>query len=123
MRDAEADKAALLVHGRSAPAQKSGAGQTAAGAVEPPLPFQAQRAMADAIQKREGAQGNDEAMKNLVLEEQRVQVDLEKRLAAELEKARDSLAADGVNELRTSLDAVRAWGHSLAFEARKYKPK
>lgn len=118
-KDAEADKAALLVHGRSADARKPDGQKN--GAADMPLPQQAQRAMADAIEKRAGVEGNDEATRSLIADEQRIQVELEKKLGAALDAAREAMASEGVNELRASLDAVRAWGHSLAFEARRFK--
>ena len=120
-RDAEADKAALLVHGRAVLERKGPDGQKLNGTVEMPLPMQAQRAMADAIEKRAGVEGNDEATRNLIAEEQRTQVELEKKIGQALDAAREAMASEGVNELRGSLDAVRAWGHSLAFEARRFK--
>jgi hypothetical protein len=120
-RDAEADKQALLVHGRAVLERKQGAeGQKQNAVVEIPLPVQAQRAMADAIQRRTEAEGSPDRLRELIVDEQRMQVDLEKRLGQALDEARESMA-DGVNDLRSSLDAVRAWGHSLAFEARRFK--
>lgn len=121
-RDAQADKNALLVHGRSVIETPPG-GQTAAsvGTTQIPLPVEAQRAMADAIERRREAEGNDDLTKNLVAEEQRIQLDLEKRLGAALQRARDAMITEGMSELMSALDAVRAWGHSLAFEARRFK--
>ncbi len=121
-RDAEADKAALLVHGRAVLERKDN-GAPSVGVVEIPLPVQAQRAMADAIQRRTEAEGNPDKTRELVEEEQRIQIDLEKRLGEALDQAREMMANEGISELRSSLDAVRAWGHSLAFEARRFKPK
>jgi len=123
MRDAEADKSALLVHGKTNVTPQKGNGAANVGVVEVPLPLQAQKAMADAIQHRTEAEGDLERTKTLVFEEQRIQAELEKRLGEAIDKARESMSAEGVNELRSSLDAVRAWGHSLAFEARRFKPK
>lgn len=122
-RDAQADKNALLVHGRSVIEKPPGgaAGPPSVGVVEIPLPVQAQRAMADAIERRREAEGNDEQTKNLVFEEQRIQIDLEKRLGDALQAARDAMVTEGISELMSALDAVRAWGHSLAFEARRFK--
>lgn len=121
-RDAQADKHALLVHGRAVveatPGEKAGAN---AAPSEAPLPFQAQRAMADAIERRRGAEGNDDLTRALVAEEQRIQLDLEKRLGSALQAARDAMLTEGIGELRSALDAVRAWGHSLAFEARRFR--
>lgn len=125
-RDAQADKQALLVHGKSVVEAKAKApgtdGQKNTGVVEIPLPVQAQRAMADAIERRQN-EIDTSKLPALIAEEQRAQVDLEKKLGAALEHAREAMAAEGVNELRTAYDAVRAWGHSLAFEARRFKPK
>ncbi len=125
-RDAQADKHALLVHGKSMleSRQKTpGAeGQAASDIVEISLPMQAQRAMADAIERRQN-EIDTTKLPALIAEEQRAQSELEKRLGAALEHAREAMAADGVNELRSAFDAVRAWGHSLAFEARRFKPK
>ena len=59
----------------------------------------------------------------LIAEEQKAQVELEKRLGQALETAREAMQTEGINELRSAFDAVRAWGHSLAFEARRFKPK
>ena len=125
-RDAQADKQALLVHGKSVlePRAKGPAvdGQTTAGIVEIPLPIQAQRAMADAIEARQN-EIDVSKLPTLVADEQRTQVDLERRLGAALEAAREAMVTEGVTELRGAFDAVRAWGHSLAFEARRFKPK
>jgi hypothetical protein len=122
-RDALADKNELLVHGRAVIEKKAGDGngEAAAGASEAPLPVQAQRAMADAIERRREAEGNDDITRNLIDEEQRIQADLEKRLGAAIQAARDALVTEGMGELMSALDAVRAWGHSLAFEARRFK--
>ncbi|HEY4223209.1 MAG TPA: hypothetical protein VGO62_17750 [Myxococcota bacterium] len=120
-RDAEADKQALLVHGRAELEQKADGQNNGEGAVAVPLPVQAQRAMADAIQHRSEVEGNDNATREAILAEQRSQIDLEKKLGEALDAARDAMASAGVAELRASLDAVRAWGYSLAFEARRFK--
>jgi hypothetical protein len=125
-RDAQADKQALLVHGKSIldPRPKGLAmeGQTTAGIVEIPLPMQAQRAMADAIEQRQN-ESDVNKLPLLIADEQRTQVDLERRLGQALEAAREAMVTTGVAELRGAYDAVRAWGHSLAFEARRFKPK
>lgn len=125
-RDAQADKQALLVHGKSVlePRGKGPAadGQRAAGIVEIPLPVQAQRAMADAIEARQN-EVDFSKLPSLIAEEQRTQVDLERRLGQALEAAREAMVTEGIAELRGAFDAVRAWGHSLAFEARRFKPK
>lgn len=124
-RDAQADKQALLVHGKSLlepRAKGPSADGPTAGIVEIPLPVQAQRAMADAIEARQNEVdvGN---LPSLIAQEQRTQVDLEQRLGQALEAAREAMITEGVTELRGAFDAVRAWGHSLAFEARRFKPK
>jgi hypothetical protein len=116
-RDALADKNELLRHGRAD--EKPAPGP--ASVVEVPLPVQAQKAMADAIERRRQAEGDDEKTKNLIFQEQRIQLDLEKKLGAAIDAARDAMVVEGVHELRAAFDAVRAWGHSLAFEARRYK--
>lgn len=121
LRDAQADRNQLLVHGRAtAEADPRAASPTAAPAGIQ-LPALAQKAMADAIERRRGAEGNDDATRALVAEDQRVQVELEKKLGEALQAARDAMITEGVGELMAILDAVRAWGHSLAFEARRYR--
>lgn len=129
-RDAQADKQALLVHGKSLlePRPHPAAdGTKPAGIVEIPLPVQAQRAMADAIEARQN-EIDTSKLPALIADEQRTQVELEKRLGQALETAREAMVTEGavsaVTELRGAFDAVRAWGHSLAFEARRFnKPK
>lgn len=122
-RDAQADRNELLVHGRAHTADAHPA--HAAGADAPAstlaLPALAQKVMADAIERRRAAEGNDDATRALIAEDQRTQVDLEKRLGAALQAARDAMVTEGVGELMSALDAVRAWGHSLAFEARRLR--
>ena len=124
-RDAQADKQALVVHGKGMlEPRATGAandGQHAAGA-EVPLPVQAQRAMADAIEARQN-EIDVSKLSELIATEQRTQVDLERRLGQALETAREAMVTEGITELRGAFDAVRAWGHSLAFEMRRFKPK
>jgi hypothetical protein len=121
-RDAQADKNALLVHGKSVLESKPlGDGQKPAG-VEIPLPAQATQAMADAMERRQN-EIDVSRLPTLIADEQKAQLELERKLGQALEAAREAMAAEGMNEIRIALDAVRAWGHSLAFEARRFKPK
>lgn len=120
-RDAQSDKQALLEHGEQG-TSKAIDGHMAAGVAEVPLPVLAQRTMADAIEARHN-EIDVSKLPSLIASEQRSQAELEGRLAQALAAAREAMITKGVTELRGAYDAVRAWGHSLAFEARRLKPK